>query len=204
MKARPRQAENKVAEIMSDFFLRYGLSPVQRIPLLGREGPDITMNEAKLVIDVKSRMTCPSGILEAVERTGKAGVDHIAAFRLEALPEALVDNVGPYNIMKPSKMVKDWLNHMAEWTQANVTNGIPAVVIHQPQLPYGKSALVVYQSDVGLLRDRIIKPTVIGHGEAWLDLGKTKINVVTPTQEYTINLTQENLYTLEKWIRHGN
>lgn len=59
MKARPRRAENRVAEVLSKIFSDVGKSPVKRIPVLGREGPDITWNEVKLIVDVKSRKANP-------------------------------------------------------------------------------------------------------------------------------------------------
>ena len=59
MKARPRSVERKVAAFLSRYFVQLGLSPVERIPVLGRSGPDITSNEWGLVIDVKSRLEVP-------------------------------------------------------------------------------------------------------------------------------------------------
>lgn len=203
MKPRPRQAENRVAEILSDFFSSHGLSPVERIPILGREGPDLTLNEARLVIDVKSRQTCPKGFFDAVQRTGKAAAGEIAIFRLDALSEALVENQGVYNIMRNSKTVNDWLVHMDEWMNDNISDGIPAVIIHQPNLPYGNAVLVMYQSDVGLLRERINHPDTIGHGQSWVRFVDKSIHIITPVQEYVVNLDHEDIKSIEKWINNG-
>ena len=51
--------ENRVAAYLSALFAGIGLSPVERIPVLGRTGPDLTINELGLVVDVKSRQACP-------------------------------------------------------------------------------------------------------------------------------------------------
>ena len=200
MKSRPRQAENRVAEILSDFFVNHGLSPVERIPILGREGPDITMNEARLVVDVKSRKECPASLLKDVKEYLKAYNHTLAVFRLDSLDQALMDKSCFANLTKDSVMVTRWLDHMADWVASDTSGGIPAVVIHQPQLPYGQSALVMYQSDVGLLRERINNPNVIGTGEAWLSLGRGEITVINGLDEKTVKLTKDDYRKLRDWV----
>ena len=59
MKARPRAVENRIAEALNVHFEYLGLAPVERIPVLGRTGPDLTTNEMNLVVDVKSRLEVP-------------------------------------------------------------------------------------------------------------------------------------------------
>ena len=203
MKARPRRAENRVAEILSDFFVANGLSPIERIPVLGRTGPDLTINEANLIVDVKSRQSCPKGIFRAVEETGKARRPELAAFRLETLQESLVESQGVYVPMKTSKMVFDWLGHMDDWTQENTNAGISAIVTHRPQLPYGNSVLVVRLSDVGLLRKRIKEPQVIGAGDAFLTLSDTEdaITVHSKTGETRIELSHNHIAQLKDWAQ---
>jgi len=203
MKSRPRQAENRVAEILSDFFVKHGLSPVERIPILGREGPDITMNEARLVIDVKSRKECPAGMLKDVKEYLKAYSHTLAVFRLDSLDQALMDKSHFANLTKDSVMVTRWLDHMADWTESSTTGGIPAIVIHQPQLPYGQSALIMYQSDVGLLRERIANPNLIGSGEAWLSLGQGEITVINGLDEKTVKLTEDDYRKLRDWVNRA-
>lgn len=60
MKRRPRRVEQKVAEHLTAFFAHLGLPEVKRIPVLGRTGPDIEINEFGLIVDVKSRQSVPT------------------------------------------------------------------------------------------------------------------------------------------------
>lgn len=50
-------AERKIADELNRQFSDIGkFKTIERIPLLGREGPDLTVNESGLVINVKSRL----------------------------------------------------------------------------------------------------------------------------------------------------
>ena len=161
MKSRPRRAENRIAEILSDFFEGQGLSAIERIPILGRTGPDLTVNEAGLIVDAKSRQSCPKGTFKAASYTGKARNKIHTAFRLADLEPCLLAQVGSYSPLPYSKMVDDWLKHMDEWTQENAPSGISAIVIHRPQMPYGDAVLILANSDVGRLRSRLVNKHVI-------------------------------------------
>lgn len=59
MKQRPRYAENRIAQELSDVFVPLGYEYFVRIPANGRTGPDITVNNTKLVVDAKSRVSNP-------------------------------------------------------------------------------------------------------------------------------------------------
>lgn len=201
MKQRPRRAENRVAEILSDFFLNNSLLPVERIPVLGRTGPDLTVNEVNLIVDVKSRKSCPKGTFKAVEKTGKACNPHTAAFELDRLQEALVEGRGLFMSLKESKMVTGWLEHMHEWTKENAPDGISAIVLHRPGLPYGKSVLVVFKSDVGLLTDRISSPDVIGTKDAFMRLLDKGAQVISKKGSIGIDFSRKDLITLQNWTR---
>ena len=63
MKARPRSVENEVAKYLSRKFAALELDPVERVPVLGRAGPDVSINQSQLAIDVKSRKEVPKIIL---------------------------------------------------------------------------------------------------------------------------------------------
>ena len=168
MKSRPRRAENRIAEILSDFFVEQGLSPIDRIPVLGRTGPDLTVNESGLVVDVKSRQSCPKKTFQAVSHTGKAHNKTHNAFQLQYLEECLLMNEHVYSPLPYSKMVDDWLKHMDEWTADNAPSGISALVVHRPQMPYGESVLILKSSDVGKLRQRLTNNNVIGGEKAFI------------------------------------
>jgi len=200
MKARPRQAENRVAEILSDFFSQYGLSPIERIPVLGRTGPDLTMNEAVLVVDVKSRKAVPKGVFKALQDYPAVWDGTLIAFPIGNLAGALMNNKGQVGRMKTSRTIHDWYQHMEEWTGEHTTNGISALVLHIPQMPYGNAALILKQSDVGLLVDRIRTPKTIGRGDGCLRLGEGEVNVITPMDEKRIRLTERDYQKIREWI----
>lgn len=203
MQSRPRRAENRVAELLSDFFVANGLQPVKRIPVLGRTGPDLTVNEVNLIVDVKSRQSVPQHPLNIVSETGKAKNGDLALFQLSSLQETLVLSQGIFTPCKTSKTVLEWLDHMHAWTQANTSGGISALVLHKPQMPYGSAVLVLYPSDVGLLQERILNPNVIGQGGAFMHLSETDstITVHTPTGETRIHLTPTQLQKLLQWTK---
>lgn len=203
MKSRPRRAENRVAEILSDFFIANGLAPIERIPVLGRTGPDLTVNEANLIVDVKSRQSVPQHPFNAVSKTGKAKNASLALFQLSSLQETLLSSQGQFTLCKTSKTVLGWLDHMHAWTQANTSGGISALVLHKPQMPYGSAVLVLYSSDVGLLQERILNPNLIGQGGTFIHLSETdsSITVHTPTGETEIHLTPRQLKKLHQWTK---
>jgi hypothetical protein len=200
MKSRPRRAENEIAEHLSEFFTTHNLSPVERIPILGRTGPDLTINESGLVIDVKSRQTCPVSYFSIMRHTGKARNEDHTAFELDHLDEMFTDS--QYMPLRFSKMVDDWLNHMDEWTQENTEYGISAVVIHRPQMPYGGSVLVVRSSDVGLLKERIIKPNIIrGGDDVFIRFVDGMLRIHRSDGETIIPIRGQDLKLFQSWIQ---
>jgi hypothetical protein len=58
-----KMRERRVAEILSEHFVRMGLSPVQRIPVLGKVVPT-SRSTIGLVIDVKSRLEVPKSYIQ--------------------------------------------------------------------------------------------------------------------------------------------
>jgi len=200
MKSRPRRAENRIAQILSDFFCEHGLSPIERIPVLGRTGPDLTINESGLVIDVKSRQSCPISVFKALERTGRARNRHHSAFQLDRLEEALLSEA-QYMPLRFSKTVDGWLDHMEEWTGQEAPWGISALVLHRPQMPYGQGALVLARSDVRTLQERIRHPNMIGGGEAFILPEKGSLVVCTKSTQTRLVLSQRELSVLDQWIQ---
>lgn len=138
MKPTPRRAEREVAAILSEVFTQYGLSPVERIPVLGRTGPDITINEFKLVLDVKSRKSVPQAYFTAVPL-------HLYEHLLIPLNDlSLVGRIYQDRTRRRSKVVTRWLDHMDEWRQEHCPDGISGLILRCPGMPFGNSVLVIY------------------------------------------------------------
>lgn len=137
MKARPRRAERKIAEILSDFFSLYGYSPVERVPVIGRTGPDLQINDFELIVDVKSRLEVPKGVI--FDRLVCFG-DYFAV-PLEMLGELPISEAEP--VLFSSVQVDQYYNHMDEWTVKHHPSGITALVLHRPKMPFGKAMFIL-------------------------------------------------------------
>ncbi|MEM4204638.1 MAG: hypothetical protein QXS54_11265 [Candidatus Methanomethylicaceae archaeon] len=145
MQPRPRRYENKIADILSERFVAMGLSPVQRIPVNGRRGPDLTINELGLVIDCKTRKEVPRSILVR-KPTCFRGV-YVAAPIVhfpQIEPEVAVDFY--------SEVVLGYLNHIAEICSENQ---IPMIVLNKPNLWVSKSVFVIPSQYLEVFNDRI-------------------------------------------------
>ena len=141
MKARPRSVEREVARTLSRFFIQNGLSPVERIPVLGRTGPDLTINELGLVIDVKSRLEVPKTPFTPNPIISFDYELHLIGARLRDLP--LLGEGEPQSINFSSALIRRWYLHMDEWTRIHYPKGIPALVLHRPKMPIGAALLIL-------------------------------------------------------------
>jgi hypothetical protein len=153
MKARPRFVERRVAEELSELFAPIGMTKVERLPVIGRTGPDIAINESELVIDVKSRKCVPTYLLPAAQTLVVVG--SLAIFRLEELlniPTSETTQV-------PSKQISDWYAHMDEWTQKHRPNGISAIILHRPRMPIGNCGVVIHYENLRRLSCNLTKTT---------------------------------------------
>jgi hypothetical protein len=142
MKARPRNVENEIAKILSEKFVSIGLDPVERIPVTGRTGPDITFNELALIVDVKSRLEIPKGFIVTKVTTFGNDLIGVPVSEMESLLVAIPE-AGP-----TSKIVSAYYAHMKEWTDAKCRRGITAIVLHKPKLAYAKSVLIISVSQM--------------------------------------------------------
>jgi hypothetical protein len=144
MKARPRGVEREVASCLSNLLSDIGSPTIERIPVLGRTGPDLTYHpRLNLIIDVKSRKAVPISMLAHARCPFRAG--DLIGVRLEDLlwyPGALQGAPRPL-----SKVVLDWWNHMDEWTRQYVPEGISALVLHRPRMPIGHSTVIFSVKD---------------------------------------------------------
>jgi hypothetical protein len=159
MKSRPRSVENRVADAMNSHFSRLGMSSVERIPVLGRTGPDLSINEMGLAVDVKSRIEVPKAIFFPLGECFR--FDGMTAVRLTNLyclwEDFTLENPTdrmPALLDYSSKTIRDYLAHMDEWTQAHEPNGISCIVLHRPEVPIGSSVAIIYSNCRRRLYDR--------------------------------------------------
>ncbi|MGE5375916.1 MAG: hypothetical protein ACM3XO_12735 [Bacteroidota bacterium] len=119
-------------------------SPIERIPILGRTGPDLTVNETGLVIDVKSRGRIPKRLFPTSGHIHMIG--SMACFRLEDLSQ--VPEM-PICASTPSwKDLTGWWTHMDEWTRDHEPRGITTILIHRPRMPIGHIGIVLHIKDL--------------------------------------------------------
>lgn len=144
MKARPRSVENRVAEAMSLHYRELGLKDVERIPVLGRTGPDLTINEMKLVVDVKSRKEISKVIFFPLNWS--FSFDSMVGVRLANLPLLWSEMCPAVPLDFRSKTIQDYLAHMEEWTHESEPDGISCIVLHRPEMPIGGAVAVIYSN----------------------------------------------------------
>ena len=153
MKARPRRIEREVAEHLSRIFERYGFSPVERIPVLGRTGPDISINELGLVIDVKSRQSVPACFRFNRIADGYKGnpisvhAGKYMAANLLDFPQVAFYYDKVFKRTVSSVTVDKWYDHMDEWRLENMPDGISALVLHYPGSRIGNATFLIHQND---------------------------------------------------------
>jgi len=153
LKGRPRSIERKTAEHLTAYFATIGASPIYRVPVIGRTGPDLDVNEVGLVIDVKSRLEIPVKYMkEAVTSDGE--LLGVPLWNIDVLLWNTLNDL-ICQIDKPSKIVRDYYWHMEEWTVKNSPGDISAIVLHRPKMPTGKSKLFIHQSNLEKLKCRI-------------------------------------------------
>jgi hypothetical protein len=141
MKERPRSVEREVALHLSNFSRLYRFKPIERIPILGRTGPDLTINELKLVVDVKSRLEVPKGIFYCA----LVEFDGMLAVPLRQLGEIVCSDPRPVDFI--SKTVRDYYVHMDAWRRENFPDGISALVLHRPKKPIGLAMFIIHKDN---------------------------------------------------------
>lgn len=153
MKGRPRRTEREVASHLSEYYKTLGLTPVKRVPIIGRTGPDIEINELGLIVDVKSRKSVPKTPMPEQEEIVYCPGVWIGA-RLEDIdllagyPEVPNGECDYARKIKPYKSIIGWLDHMDEWTQLNRPNDISALVLHRTGGYISNSLVVIKQQEV--------------------------------------------------------
>lgn len=155
----------QLSDIGNDFLMR-------RIPILGREGPDLTFpNPYHLVIDVKSRLKVPKGLFKCIIPGQWRWLDARAqpmhtlplywACNLEDFTKAVTNNlpnpnkidITTYSIMWRSVVVHRWLEHIQQHAKQFVDDRgraqqFGALILHRPRMPYGKSVVLIDGMDM--------------------------------------------------------
>ncbi len=157
MKARPRSVERGVATHLSKLFKQIGHAPVERIAVLGRTGPDLSYNDIRLIIDVKSRLKVPqshlAGLLPFLTEDGLIGI------RLERLLELRWQIASFKAKLSPSsRTVWGWWEHMDDWRRDHEPQGVAALVLHRPRMPIGHATVIIHSLDRSRLCQRLRSP----------------------------------------------
>ena len=128
-------------------------TPIERIPLLGREGPDLTVNETGLVINVKSREKIHKRLIPGPFQILYCG--DLVIFRLAELSCFQSFLMDPIPVDR-SKMLEDWYALMDKWTkERQPERGISAIILHRPRMPYGDAGIAIHFNDLRRLQCQI-------------------------------------------------
>lgn len=174
MKARPRDVERETAAYLSQKFAAFNLTPIQRVPVIGRTGPDFQINESLLAIDVKSRSELPKYFW--IERQGRkqkfvlrysGGVVGVHLCQLELILSDVSISEDPLPLPPDARR---YLEHMTEWTAspndaykflaspaALGKTYLPAVVCHRsrPRQLIANAIFLIYEKDLCVLRQTL-------------------------------------------------
>lgn len=153
MKPRPRRVENRVAQVLSEWYTSMGFSPVERIPVTGRTGPDIAVNELGLVVDAKSRLSCPKSYFFPTSGIRQFG--SLIGVKLKEL-DLILTSEGPFPQHPSSIVVDNWYHHMDEYRQSKVPNGISALVLHRPGMRIAQAVFLISIDDKERLYERTL------------------------------------------------
>jgi hypothetical protein len=158
-------------------------SPIERIPLLGRDGPDLTMNESGLVINVKSRQAILDRLFPKERHIITIGGAYIC-FRLKDLP-AIIAKQGCFhydytdewvqlsawyatmnlwtegirNGMSTTTIMRHSQMPVKAWTNAFKSNCISAIILHRPRMPYGNCGVVIHYENLRRLSCNLTRTT---------------------------------------------
>ncbi len=153
MKARPRSVEREVAAFLSQLLSDTG-NLIERIPVLGRTGPDLTYHPPlNLIIDVNSRLQVPQCMLAAKLCVFETA-NNLTGFRLEDLLQLPYFEISAA-VRPASVIVADWWAHMDLWRLDHEPKGISAIILHRPRMPIGHATVIISSSDRSELCHRL-------------------------------------------------
>ena len=145
MKARPRTAENRLAEELTKASKNIVNFTFERKPVIGREGPDLTWpNPYQLAIDCKTRQEVPKGLFKNFSKPPTFDIyvtDNLVVCRVHSFVLTLEDLSNFDYIDWRSKIVDGYMDHMDKWAIQH--NGIPALLLHRPHMNYRDAAFII-------------------------------------------------------------
>ena len=150
MDKRWKSVERKVAKYLTSISAGLGYKPIERIAINGREGPDLTINEFGLVVNVKSRKVIPDRLF-AKDGQGVA-CGGLVGWRMKDLRDGkqfLASETPGW------KMLFDWYDLMDQWTKEFAMKQITAIILHRPNMPIGHSTLIIHRSNTRRLYDKL-------------------------------------------------
>lgn len=138
--------EKDIARIISELTGE----PCDRIPINGREGPDITPF-FNIAVNVKHRKSVPSTAFPTSETIGISDTElvHVRLNEFHLMKEVVVMTTK----IKEPKVVTDWYNHMLLWSTPNGQRA--GLILHRPNTSVKSSVLVLSMMDYILLKGKI-------------------------------------------------
>ena len=149
--------EKKIAEQLNIYFNEIGMKEIARIPILGRNGPDLTVNESGLLIDVKHRLSNPKFLQMEDGQVAKVGHSLLAVKVKDIYSLAETDRIDV--ALRGSRLVHKYYDHMHSHSREKKYmpngNAIPCIILHYPNHEYKDSILIIGKNDRSLLNERI-------------------------------------------------
>jgi hypothetical protein len=133
--------------MLSAVFVALGHAPVERQPVIGRTGPDLTLNAVGLVVDVKSRLEVPKTYIGGCPRLH--GELIVFPLKLLGLP------IEPLPCYHRSLLVERYWEHMDAWRRQKMPAGVTAVVLHRPALRFSAAQLVIHVDQFNLFEEKL-------------------------------------------------
>jgi hypothetical protein len=174
-----KTVEKKIAEEINKYFTSVGMNPIERIPILGRDGPDLTVNESGLLIDVKHRISNPKLFQFEDGRVAQSG-KFLLAVKIKDI-KLLAEGKDIDIMLKSSRVVRKYYEHMRDHSKKKKYlpdgNVIPCIILHYPGCKYEDSVLIIDKNDRSLLYERISN-AISKHGSS--ARGKNKRGAKSP------------------------
>jgi len=158
--------EKKIAEELNKYFSKIGMKNVERIPILGRNGPDLTVNESGLLIDVKHRLTNPKYLQLEDKQVAQVGSSllMVKVKDIKLLAETEKIDI----ILRGSRIVRGYYDHKYSHSRQKryMPNGdvIPCNILQYPNCKYQDSVIIISKSDRSLLNERVSNSAKYGNG----------------------------------------